>query len=55
MPQRKIRPTPTPRRSDKLPEVPVVRPDTAAKVAPAEAEPEFDDEAVRRMVEAAYT
>jgi hypothetical protein len=44
-----------------LPDVPAVRPGgpaphTAAKQgAPVEEEPPFDDEAIRRMVEAAYT
>jgi hypothetical protein len=71
MTQRKKRPAPAPRhappgRGEKLPDVPAVRPGgpaphaatpraTGKHDAPAEAEPPFDDEAIRRMVEAAYT
>jgi hypothetical protein len=53
--QRKQRPAPSPRRPDKLPAVPVMRPEADAKDTPADKAPDFDDEAIRRMVEAAYT
>ena len=55
MAQRKKRPALPSRRPDTLPAVPVVRPEAEAKDAPTEEEPAVDEEAIRRMVEAAYT